>query len=280
MFALLTFETIPEPKWRQKFIECFRRQSRITVNIHRRWGLKTMQVHVVFTCRQTKQSRELLVRQALLHITEYDIMYVLLPKFCEYATLLNNYNMRQPDIRALLPSIAGKLLLFIAEQRGLNLDELNAAVIASRLNADSIAAVRLICRRIKSFALSGGIDTELMARQLRRNYGISVLERNQQAISRIDTDIYLLFDAPQFAEPLRLRPGNIVIEAGNGWCIDAINGVTHIDDARYEIPEEIIRDMPPGVSKQRVLALLVESGMYAVENLKVKSLLLRGEKIL
>ncbi|MCL2547440.1 MAG: hypothetical protein FWE06_09730 [Oscillospiraceae bacterium] len=278
MFAVLAFEIIPEPSWRQRLAESLKRRSRIIINPQRRWGLKALQVHITFTCRQPSQARQQLVRQALAHIAERHVTYVLLPNACEYSNLLHEYGLRQPDIRTLLPSMAAKLLFHIAEQRDVQLNERNAVVIAPRLNNQAIAAARTVCRHVKTFTLSGGIDTELMARQLRHDYGISVLEQSVTDC-RADTDIFLLFDAPPQAVPLQPRPGNIVLELGSGWDIKVVESVIHIDDARYHIPQDMLRDKPPGVSKQRALALLVEAGLYTVENLQIKSLLSCEKKI-
>ena len=102
--------------------------------------------------------------QALSYVTNLDITHVLMPEKSEYKDMLAEYRLRLPEPRDLLPAMGTAILFALAEERGLRLEGLKAAVIAPRLSHDAITAAHVLSRRVKSLALCGGADTELMAR--------------------------------------------------------------------------------------------------------------------
>lgn len=278
MFAYLTFETQPEPTWRQRLKARVRRDARVTALEERRWGLKALHMQVTFTEKQKPETRRQRVALAMEHIAARDIKTVLLPEACEYTELLQEYGLKQPESRKLLPTMCVAMLKHIVAQRGLSMGTMKVAIVAPRLNIDAVMASHKICRQVKSLSLNGGIDTELMALQLRREYGVSVLEQPSVA-QHADTDVYLLFDAPSQPIPLEPRQGSLVIEVGDGWRFNPRAGVLHINGAVFHVPATVQHELPPGVDKQRVMALLAESGVFAEQELKITALTRNGQVV-
>jgi len=268
MFASFSFETLPAPRRRDR--RRFRRDSRIFVSNTRRWGIKAIDIHIAFFADQTEQAKHTQMAQAFSHVANSDMPYVLLPKHCEYEPMLADYRLKQPEPRDILPQAAMKILHAVVSKNELNLRNLKAAIIAPRMNNEAYHTAHDLSRRVKSLALCGGNDTAYMAQQLRREYGVSILEQ-PSATQQSDTDVYILFDAtPGNIHP---RPGSIVLELGNDWCLALRDSVTHIKQVIWHYPEHALRDLPAGVCKQRAIALLLQSGVLSLDDLEIKQLL-------
>ena len=288
MFAVLETETVPRPDWLRRVRARLRKETGVALTEEARWGTRLMRVMITHELGDSPLRREKRLLYALRTTAA---------RGCRAAVLSRDFadeDCQADSIRALAAEagvtmatpvslyrrMAAPICRFGADRLGRAPRQLGIAVCARRMTSEFLQVLQSLSLRARSLALCVEGNTAAIARSLRAQYGISVLENPSPA--QLDgTDIYLVFDAEQAARHIAPRAHSLIIwldgtdgpaeefRAGGGTeCL-------HCNGAHFRFPARL--ESAGDLDEDALLTVLAASGAVSFQELTVRELLWNGE---
>lgn len=211
-------------------------------------------LHMRFLCAEVKRGKgtpEPVLRRRVLaaakQLRKQGIIRVVPPEDFDYGQQLEKTGVRLVSTLALRRALAAEWVRFVLEkQEKGNPSGAKVAVFAAQLTGEAVRAVTELSLRHRYVLLELPVGGEELCRQLRREYGVSLL-LNPTEDQMAEADVLVLFDARP-----AMRQGNAVVLP------------LYTEDAELPhllLPPALEAALPEGADRERLLAAIQDAGV-------------------